>query len=162
MEHIKHTYGNANECSSSSPSSCGAYLRSSIPHGVFPAQRSIPAPRSTESLRSERAGNGKHTPPLIATCADSLLQGGPLYSGSSSGHGSSPLTSSGRPAVSTTRRDGGSKPSHAALLSELPLDQGQNHKLTETHSLHATPMWLIALYVPAMAPINYYWIPPQW
>ncbi|KAH7259461.1 uncharacterized protein BKA55DRAFT_562585 [Fusarium redolens] len=29
-------------------------------------------------------------------------------------------------------------------------------------NLHATPMWLIALYVPAMAPVNYYWIPPQW
>ncbi|KAI5456739.1 regulator of G protein signaling superfamily [Mariannaea sp. PMI_226] len=29
-------------------------------------------------------------------------------------------------------------------------------------SLHATPMWLIAVYVPAMAPINKYWIPPQW
>ncbi|KAF4820060.1 hypothetical protein CGCSCA5_v004136 [Colletotrichum siamense] len=29
-------------------------------------------------------------------------------------------------------------------------------------SLHATPMWLIALYVPAMAPVNRYFIPPQW
>ncbi|KAM0192348.1 hypothetical protein ACHAPA_005935 [Fusarium lateritium] len=29
-------------------------------------------------------------------------------------------------------------------------------------SLHATPMWLIALYVPAMEPVNAYWIPPQW
>ncbi|KAG5662593.1 hypothetical protein KAF25_005011 [Fusarium avenaceum] len=29
-------------------------------------------------------------------------------------------------------------------------------------SLHATPMWLIALYVPAMEPMNVYWIPPQW
>ncbi|KAH6889424.1 hypothetical protein B0T10DRAFT_513920 [Thelonectria olida] len=29
-------------------------------------------------------------------------------------------------------------------------------------NLHATPMWLVALYVPAMAPINKYWIPPQW
>ncbi|KYK57352.1 Regulator of G protein signaling superfamily [Drechmeria coniospora] len=29
-------------------------------------------------------------------------------------------------------------------------------------NLHATPMWLIALYVPAMEPINRYWIPPQW
>ncbi|KPM44877.1 hypothetical protein AK830_g1664 [Neonectria ditissima] len=29
-------------------------------------------------------------------------------------------------------------------------------------SLHATPMWLVALYVPAMAPINDVWIPPQW
>ncbi|KAH7165278.1 hypothetical protein EDB81DRAFT_754053 [Dactylonectria macrodidyma] len=28
-------------------------------------------------------------------------------------------------------------------------------------NLHATPMWLIALYVPAMAPVNNYWIPPQ-
>ncbi|KAJ9636437.1 hypothetical protein H2204_005270 [Knufia peltigerae] len=28
--------------------------------------------------------------------------------------------------------------------------------------LPASPMWLIALYVPAMAPINNYWIPPQW
>jgi len=28
--------------------------------------------------------------------------------------------------------------------------------------LHATPMWLIGLYVPAMAPVNKYWIPPQW
>lgn len=59
-----------------------------------------------------------------------LLQGGPLYSGSSFGHGSSPLTSSGRPAVSTTRRDGGPKPSHAALLSELSLDQGQHRNST--------------------------------
>ncbi|CAG1996116.1 unnamed protein product [Fusarium graminearum] len=29
-------------------------------------------------------------------------------------------------------------------------------------NLHATPMWLVALYVPAMEPINAYWIPPQW
>ncbi|TPX12655.1 uncharacterized protein E0L32_000832 [Thyridium curvatum] len=29
-------------------------------------------------------------------------------------------------------------------------------------SLPATPMWLIALYVPAMAPVNKYWVPPQW
>ncbi|OOQ86855.1 hypothetical protein PEBR_19857 [Penicillium brasilianum] len=29
-------------------------------------------------------------------------------------------------------------------------------------SLHATPMWLIALYVPGMAPVNKYFIPPQW
>lgn len=28
--------------------------------------------------------------------------------------------------------------------------------------LHATPMWLIALYVPAMEKVNMYWIPPQW
>ncbi|KAJ5683631.1 hypothetical protein N7462_006796 [Penicillium macrosclerotiorum] len=29
-------------------------------------------------------------------------------------------------------------------------------------NLHATPMWLIALYVPGMEPVNKYWIPPQW
>jgi hypothetical protein len=29
-------------------------------------------------------------------------------------------------------------------------------------SLHATPMWLIGLYVPGMAVVNQYWIPPQW
>lgn len=29
-------------------------------------------------------------------------------------------------------------------------------------SLHATPLWLIGIYVPAMAPVNKYWIPPQW
>ncbi|KAH7019716.1 hypothetical protein EDB80DRAFT_206536 [Ilyonectria destructans] len=29
-------------------------------------------------------------------------------------------------------------------------------------SLHATPMWLVALYVPAMSPVNNFWIPPQW
>ncbi|KAJ4123181.1 hypothetical protein NW768_009709 [Fusarium equiseti] len=29
-------------------------------------------------------------------------------------------------------------------------------------NLHATPMWLVALYVPAMEPVNAYWIPPQW
>ncbi|PHH67729.1 hypothetical protein CDD82_1174 [Ophiocordyceps australis] len=29
-------------------------------------------------------------------------------------------------------------------------------------SLHAVPMWLIALYVPEMAPVNKYFIPPQW
>ncbi|KAJ3453142.1 hypothetical protein MRS44_018797 [Fusarium solani] len=29
-------------------------------------------------------------------------------------------------------------------------------------SLHATPMWLIALYVPAMSAINNVWVPPQW
>ncbi|KID99534.1 Regulator of G protein signaling superfamily, partial [Metarhizium majus ARSEF 297] len=28
--------------------------------------------------------------------------------------------------------------------------------------LHASPMWLIALYVPGMAPVNNYFIPPQW
>ncbi|CAI4213870.1 unnamed protein product [Parascedosporium putredinis] len=28
--------------------------------------------------------------------------------------------------------------------------------------LHASPMWLIALYVPGMAPVNQYFIPPQW
>ncbi|KAF5025442.1 hypothetical protein F66182_2465 [Fusarium sp. NRRL 66182] len=29
-------------------------------------------------------------------------------------------------------------------------------------NLHATPMWLVAMYVPAMAPVNDVWIPPQW
>lgn len=29
-------------------------------------------------------------------------------------------------------------------------------------SLHAAPMWLIAIYVPAMAPVNNYFIPPMW
>ncbi|GIJ92762.1 hypothetical protein Asppvi_002040 [Aspergillus pseudoviridinutans] len=29
-------------------------------------------------------------------------------------------------------------------------------------SLPATPMWLIAIYVPAMESINRYWLPPQW
>ncbi|KAI6352173.1 hypothetical protein MCOR25_009506 [Pyricularia grisea] len=29
-------------------------------------------------------------------------------------------------------------------------------------SLPATPMWLVAVYVPAMAPVNRYFIPPQW
>ncbi|KAJ5782293.1 hypothetical protein N7457_004067 [Penicillium paradoxum] len=29
-------------------------------------------------------------------------------------------------------------------------------------SLHATPMWLIGLYVPAMAPVNAVWVPSQW
>lgn len=28
--------------------------------------------------------------------------------------------------------------------------------------LHAAPMWLIALYVPGMAPVNNYFIPPMW
>ncbi|UNI16783.1 hypothetical protein JDV02_003186 [Purpureocillium takamizusanense] len=28
--------------------------------------------------------------------------------------------------------------------------------------LHAAPMWLIALYVPGMAPVNQYFIPPMW
>ncbi|KAK1997129.1 hypothetical protein LX36DRAFT_579040 [Colletotrichum falcatum] len=31
-----------------------------------------------------------------------------------------------------------------------------------TASLHATPMWLVALYVPGMAPVNRYFIAPQW
>ncbi|KAJ5935391.1 hypothetical protein N7466_004938 [Penicillium verhagenii] len=29
-------------------------------------------------------------------------------------------------------------------------------------NLHGTPMWLIGLYVPAMAPVNAVFIPPQW
>lgn len=29
-------------------------------------------------------------------------------------------------------------------------------------NLPAAPMWLVALYVPAMSPVNAYWIPPQW
>ncbi|RAQ75714.1 hypothetical protein COH21_012116 [Aspergillus flavus] len=29
-------------------------------------------------------------------------------------------------------------------------------------NLHATPMWLVALYVPAMESVNQYWLPPQW
>ncbi|KAJ5166198.1 uncharacterized protein N7482_004979 [Penicillium canariense] len=29
-------------------------------------------------------------------------------------------------------------------------------------SFHATPLWLIALYVPSMATVNKYWLPPQW
>ncbi|KAJ6084041.1 hypothetical protein N7486_010841 [Penicillium sp. IBT 16267x] len=29
-------------------------------------------------------------------------------------------------------------------------------------NLPGTPMWLIGLYVPAMAPVNAVWIPPQW
>lgn len=28
--------------------------------------------------------------------------------------------------------------------------------------LHASPMWLVAIYAPGMAPINEYFIPPQW
>lgn len=28
--------------------------------------------------------------------------------------------------------------------------------------LHAAPMWLIALYVPAMKPVNAYFVPPMW
>lgn len=28
--------------------------------------------------------------------------------------------------------------------------------------LHATPMWLIGLYVPAMEPVNKVWVPPMW
>ncbi|KAK2046732.1 hypothetical protein LZ31DRAFT_612637 [Colletotrichum somersetense] len=31
-----------------------------------------------------------------------------------------------------------------------------------TASLHATPMWLVAVYVPEMAPVNRYFIAPQW
>ncbi|KDN72134.1 hypothetical protein CSUB01_11272 [Colletotrichum sublineola] len=31
-----------------------------------------------------------------------------------------------------------------------------------TASLHATPLWLVALYVPGMAPVNRYFIAPQW
>ncbi|KAK2923411.1 hypothetical protein FoTM2_016935 [Fusarium oxysporum f. sp. vasinfectum] len=29
-------------------------------------------------------------------------------------------------------------------------------------NLHAAPMWLIALYIPAMAPVNSVFVPPQW
>ncbi|KAL6405943.1 hypothetical protein AUP68_10498 [Ilyonectria robusta] len=29
-------------------------------------------------------------------------------------------------------------------------------------SLHATPLWLIALYVPPMSAVDNFWIPPQW
>ncbi|KFA64871.1 hypothetical protein S40285_02848 [Stachybotrys chlorohalonatus IBT 40285] len=29
-------------------------------------------------------------------------------------------------------------------------------------NLHATPMWLVGLYIPEMATVNRYWIPPQW
>ncbi|KAL5603589.1 hypothetical protein FOVSG1_006339 [Fusarium oxysporum f. sp. vasinfectum] len=29
-------------------------------------------------------------------------------------------------------------------------------------NLHAAPMWLIALYIPAMAPVNSIFVPPQW
>jgi hypothetical protein len=29
-------------------------------------------------------------------------------------------------------------------------------------NLHAAPMWLIALYLPAMAPVNNVFVPPQW
>lgn len=36
------------------------------------------------------------------------------------------------------------------------------NRLTSPGSLHAAPMWLIALYVPGMAPVNNYFIPPQW
>lgn len=35
------------------------------------------------------------------------------------------------------------------------------HLLT-SFSLHATPMWIIAVYVPAMEAINKYFVPPQW
>ena len=28
--------------------------------------------------------------------------------------------------------------------------------------LHASPMWLVALYVPAMKPVNTYFVPPMW
>lgn len=48
------------------------------------------------------------------------------------------------------------------LLSKFSFDNtGSDQSLTYS-SLHATPMWLIGLYVPAMAPVNAVWIPPQW
>lgn len=51
---------------------------------------------------------------------------------------------------------------HCQVSYPLIRANTETPQLTETLSLHATPMWLIALYVPAMAPVNYYWIPPQW
>ncbi|KAM5341366.1 hypothetical protein ACJ41O_014397 [Fusarium nematophilum] len=38
---------------------------------------------------------------------------------------------------------------------------GSDHCLLH-YSLHATPMWLIALYVPAMSTVNNVFVPPQW
>ncbi|KAJ5558226.1 hypothetical protein N7461_002198 [Penicillium sp. DV-2018c] len=55
-----------------------------------------------------------------------------------------------------------------------PIVLWKSRKIHDTHgwrvqtigcavsSLHATPMWLIGLYVPAMAPVNAVWVPPQW
>jgi hypothetical protein len=34
--------------------------------------------------------------------------------------------------------------------------------MCEIRRLPAAPMWLIALYVPGMAPVNQYFVPPQW
>lgn len=33
---------------------------------------------------------------------------------------------------------------------------------TYSHSLPASPMWLIALYLPQMKSVNQYFIPPMW
>ncbi|KAF7595931.1 hypothetical protein BBP40_004077 [Aspergillus hancockii] len=55
-----------------------------------------------------------------------------------------------------------------------PIVLWKSRKIHDTHgwrvqtigcaiaNLHATPLWLIALYVPAMEVVNQYWIPPQW
>ncbi|PHH77665.1 hypothetical protein CDD82_3407 [Ophiocordyceps australis] len=52
------------------------------------------------------------------------------------------------------------------LLKARKIDDTQGWRLQTivctVANLHAAPMWLIALYVPAMEPVNKYWIPPQW
>ncbi|KAJ4128306.1 hypothetical protein NW754_002298 [Fusarium falciforme] len=71
--------------------------------------------------------------------------GGRPSSGSSSGHGSLP------PYILWKSRD-------------INDTQGWRTQTVACciSSLHATPMWLIALYVPGMAPVNHVWVPPQW
>lgn len=51
----------------------------------------------------------------------------------------------------------------ACCISKYAVSENPAETITNAFdSLHAAPMWLIALYVPAMEPVNTYFIPPQW
>lgn len=89
--------------------------------------------------------------------------GGPLSSGRFSGRGSLLHSSCGRHVESTTPRDGEYRRSRAASQSKSCAWRFRERAaFANERSLHATPMWLIALYVPQMEKVNKYFIPPQW
>ena len=58
-------------------------------------------------------------------------------------------------------------PNHRVLSIKVrfpvsPIVSTGNFRLTYSHSLHATPMWLTATYSPAFQPVNKYFAPSQW
>lgn len=83
------------------------------------------------------------------------------FSGSSSGRGLLRLSRCGAHEIFMTHKDGELRPSCVRFLGKQHIKLSMSVLLTDK-SLHASPMWLFALYFSGMDTINRYWIPPQW